>query len=219
MEKAVFCDFDGTITAEETFVAVLKKFAPELAAEIIPSMYALQIPLRVGVRQILESIPSRRYGEIIEFTRTKKIRPGFREFVDFLHLSEVPLIVVSGGIKGMVEAVLGDLVDRIHAIHALDINTAGENLQVISAWEGESELVDKVKVMASYNGENAIREASSLQLIAIGDSVTDLNMAIASPIVFARDRLAQYLDQRQKNYLPWNDFFDIRDTLTRMWQL
>lgn len=210
MEKAVFCDFDGTITAEETFVAVLKEFAPELAAEIIPSMYTLQIPLRVGVRQILESIPSRRYHEIIEFTRTKKIRPGFREFVDFLHLSEVPLIIVSGGIKGIVEAVLGDLVDRIHAIHALDINTAAENLQVISTWEGESELVDKVKVMASYNVET---------VIAIGDSVTDLNMAIASPIVFARDRLAQYLDQRQKNYLPWNDFFDIRDTLTRMWQL
>jgi 2-hydroxy-3-keto-5-methylthiopentenyl-1-phosphate phosphatase len=60
MGKIVFCDFDGTITAQETFVAVLKEFAPELATELIPQMYALKVTLREGVRKILESIPSSR---------------------------------------------------------------------------------------------------------------------------------------------------------------
>lgn len=204
MEKAVFCDFDGTITAEETFVAVLKEFAPQLAADIIPEMYALRVPLRFGVRQILESIPSHRYGEVIEFTRTKPMRPGFREFTEFLQQRQIPLIVVSGGIRGMVEAVLGDLTTQVQAIHAIAINTQAANFQVVSDYEGESELVDKVKVIESYNVQTSI---------AIGDSVTDLRMAIASPIVFARDRLAQYLDERQKPYFPWQDFFDIRDRL------
>ena len=31
--STVFCDFDGTITVEETFVSVLKHFAPELSEE------------------------------------------------------------------------------------------------------------------------------------------------------------------------------------------
>jgi 2-hydroxy-3-keto-5-methylthiopentenyl-1-phosphate phosphatase len=53
--------------------------------------------------------------------------------------------------------------------------------------------------------------------VAIGDSVTDLNMALSSPLVFARDRLAQYLDHQQKSYIFWNDFFEVRDYLAQRW--
>lgn len=36
MNPIIFCDFDGTITAEETFVAMLKEFAPEKAGKLYP---------------------------------------------------------------------------------------------------------------------------------------------------------------------------------------
>ena len=175
MKRIVFCDFDGTITAEETFVAVLKRFAPDLAAQLIPQMYARQLTLRQGVRQILESIPSSSYPEIIEFTKPQKIRPGFQELLDWLESEKVPIVVISGGLRGMVEVVLG--------------------------------LVNKVQVMAQY---------SDVEKIAIGDSITDFNMALETPIVFARDRLAQYLDEQQKPYIPWNDFFQVRDYLKQL---
>ncbi len=207
MKRIVFCDFDGTITAQETFVAVLKKFAPELAAELIPQMYSLKLTLRDGVRQILESIPSSRLPEIIDFTRTQPMRAGLPELLDFLDSQHVPFIVVSGGLRLMVEAVLGELVQRIHAIHAIDVDTSSSYLRVVSTYEGETELVDKVKVMELYPADAKI---------AIGDSVTDLNMASSAPIVFARDRLAQYLDERNKQYIPWNNFFDVRDTFGKL---
>jgi 2-hydroxy-3-keto-5-methylthiopentenyl-1-phosphate phosphatase len=54
--------------------------------------------------------------------------------------------------------------------------------------------------------------------IAIGDSVTDLEMSLYAPVVFARDRLIQYLDEQNKPYIPWNDFFDIREQLSQRWQ-
>ncbi|BAZ41505.1 HAD-superfamily hydrolase [Calothrix sp. NIES-4101] len=204
MRRIVFCDFDGTITAQETFVAVLKEFAPELAADLIPQMYALKITLREGVRRILESIPSSRLSEIIEFTRNQPIREGFPELLDFLDSQDIPFVVVSGGLREMVEAVMGDLVQRVKAIHAIDIDTSNTNFQVISPYEGETELVDKVKVMEMYPADVKI---------AIGDSVTDLNMALSTPLVFARDRLAQYLSDRNKDYIAWNDFFDVLHAL------
>ncbi|MHC5719521.1 MAG: 2-hydroxy-3-keto-5-methylthiopentenyl-1-phosphate phosphatase, partial [Nostoc sp.] len=40
MKRIVFCDFDGTITVDETFVAVLRKFAPVLSEKLLPEMYA-----------------------------------------------------------------------------------------------------------------------------------------------------------------------------------
>ena len=207
MKRIVFCDFDGTITAEETFVAVLKQFAPEISARLIPQMYARQLTLRQGVRQILESIPSELYPKMIEFTKSQSIRPGFIELLDLLESERVPMVVISGGLKGMVEVVLASLLPRIHAIHAVDVDTSGSHLRVVSEYEGGTELVNKVQVMAQYRAD---------EKIAIGDSITDLNMALEAPVVFARDRLAQYLDEQQKSYIPWNDFFQVRDYLKQL---
>ncbi len=207
MKRIIFCDFDGTITAEETFVAVLKRFAPEISARIIPQMYAQQLTLRQGVRQILESIPSASYPKMIEFTKFQPIRPGFIELLNWLESEQVPIVVISGGLRGIVEVVLASLLPRIHAIHAVDVDTNGSHLRVVSEYEGGTELVNKVQVMAQYRAD---------EKIAIGDSITDLNMALETPVVFARDRLAEYLDEQQKPYIPWNDFFQVRDYLKQL---
>lgn len=202
--KIIFCDFDGTITAEETFVGMLKHFTPELSAKLMPEMYQLRLTLRQGVRQLLESIPSKKYPEILEYSSTKKIRPGFVEMLDYLDSQNIPFIVVSGGIRGMVETVLGPLKNRAQAIYAVDVDTSSEYLKVTSEFEAGNELVSKVSVMEKHPTE---------QSIAIGDSITDLNMAMEASLVFARDRLTNYLNERQKPYIPWDNFFDIRNYL------
>ncbi|MEB3218448.1 MAG: HAD-IB family phosphatase [Nostocales cyanobacterium 94392] len=208
-KRIVFCDFDGTITAEETFVAVLKKFSPEVSQQLILQMYAQKLTLREGVKQILESIPSSRYPEILEFSRNKPIRAGFVEFLDFLQVYNVPLVIISGGLRGIIEVVLGDLIEQVWAIHAVDLDTSGEYLQVNSEFEQGDELVAKVKVMKKYPRD---------EKIAIGDSLTDLNMSLEVPMVFARDRLVKYLEEYSKQYIPWNDFIEIRDYLEDLWK-
>lgn len=128
------------------------------------------------------------------------------ELLDFLdEQNNIHLVVVSGGLRFMIETVLGDLLYRVEAIYALDIDLSGEYLQLASEFTGETELLDKVKVIQQYQPEVAI---------AIGDSLTDLNMAMHVDMVFARSRLAKYLDNRQKSYITWNNFFDVRNYLT-----
>jgi 2-hydroxy-3-keto-5-methylthiopentenyl-1-phosphate phosphatase len=207
-KRVVFCDFDGTITVEETFVAMLKHFAPKLSSELMPEMYARRLSLRSGVRQLLESIPSEHYGEIIEFSRPKLMRSGLVELLDFLDAKGVDFVIVSGGLRIMVETVIGDLVDRAKAIYAVDVDATGPRLQVNSPFEGDTELVSKVKVMALYAAESQV---------AIGDSVTDFNMALQASSVFARDRLAEYLDEQQKPYTKWDNFFDVLENLSQKW--
>jgi 2-hydroxy-3-keto-5-methylthiopentenyl-1-phosphate phosphatase len=185
-KRLVCCDFDGTITVRETFVAMLETFSPEKAAQIIPELYAQRITLRDGVRQMLEAIPADQYPEILESAKTEAIRPGLIELLDFLDSQNVPFVVVSGGLRGMVETTLGKLVDRVKGIHALEIDVCGKFLRPYSEFEGSTEMVEKVKVVSQYQIE---------EWVAIGDSVTDLNMAMAAPLVFARSRLSQYLDE------------------------
>ncbi|MGQ4650047.1 HAD-IB family phosphatase [Lyngbya aestuarii] len=214
-KRVVFCDFDGTITAVETFVGMLKELLPELSAQLMPEMYARRLTLREGVRQLLGSIPSACYPQIIEYTKSKPLRPGLEELLDFLDVEGVPFVVVSGGLRGMVETALSrigtgekSLLERVAAIYAVDVDTTGEFLQVISPFEGDTELVAKVQVMAQHPAE---------EQIAIGDSVTDLNMALTAPVVFARDRLSQYLDEYNKPYIRWDNFFDVRQQLSSLW--
>ena len=205
----VFSDFDGTITLHDTFVDLLKKFStPGLADRLMAQMYARTLTLRKGVTQLLESIPSDQYLNIIKFSKTHPIRSGFPEFLDFLESHDVPCIVVSGGVRIMVETVLEEFKPRLAGLHAVDLDASGDYFNVIPNYAGETELVAKVNIMAKYEFD---------QSIAIGDSITDFNMAMAADLVFARDRLAKYLDEQGKSYVPWNDFFEIRDYLDQYW--
>ncbi|ACK68774.1 HAD-superfamily hydrolase, subfamily IB (PSPase-like) [Gloeothece citriformis PCC 7424] len=207
-KNIVFCDFDGTITAIETFVGMLKTFAPELSAQIMPQLYERKLTLREGVRTILESIPSSCYGDVLTYAQDKPIRPGLPELLDFLDSKNIPFVVISGGVKGMVETVLErhGLLKRVEGIWAVEIDTSQDYFQVHSPVEGETELVAKVEVMANYSAEKTI---------AIGDSVTDINMALKADLVFARDRLIDYMKIENKSYIPWTDFFDIKDYLVK----
>ena len=207
-KRVVFCDFDGTITVEETFVAMLKHFAPELSSQLMPEMYARRLSLRSGVRQLLESIPSECYGEIVEFSRGKLMRPGLVELLDFLDERKVDFAIVSGGLRIVVETVMGDLVHRASVIYAVDVDASGPRLQVNSEFEGDTELVSKVRVMGQHPAE---------EQVAIGDSLTDFNMALQASSVFARDRLAEYLDEQQKPYTKWDNFFDVLESLSQKW--
>jgi 2-hydroxy-3-keto-5-methylthiopentenyl-1-phosphate phosphatase len=207
-DRIVFCDFDGTITVQETFVAILKQYAPQ-AKEIIPQIYDLKLTLREGVRQMLESIPTTAYPEILEFAKTQPLQAGLKEFLVFVRQQQVPCIIISGGLKGMVEIALGDLKSYITAIYAVEVHTIGDRLQVFSPVEGGTEFVDKVALMQRH---------PCYESIVIGDSVTDLNMALAGDVVFARDRLAQYLEERKVRYYTWETFHDIHSVLKEKWQ-
>lgn len=167
--RMVFCDFDGTITVNETFVGMIERFAPQRWAEIKADIYSLK-----------------------------------------LSHHHIPLVVVSGGLRGMVETVLDPWRGYLAGIHAAEIDDQGEFLQVYSEFEGETELVAKARVLEHYG---------PLESVAIGDSVTDLSLALRASLVFAREPLSQYLRERQRPFIPWLTFFDIQHHLVDRWGL
>ncbi|MEN9568740.1 MAG: hypothetical protein RLZZ69_3938, partial [Cyanobacteriota bacterium] len=210
--RVVFCDFDGTITTKETFVNMVEKFAPEAAAQILPAVFRREISLKASVEKILSSIPAQDYPAIIEFIAQHPVRSGLREFIEFLNNATIPFVVISGGLTGMVQAVLEhqQLMDGVTAIYAGEVDTTGDFLQPYCEISNATEFVAKEIVMAQYSAQ---------EKIAIGDSVTDINMSLAADLVFARDRLKQYLDAENKPYVQWHDFWEIRDYLAASWQV
>ena len=207
-KRIVFCDFDGTITVEETFSAMLEVFATQSYDSAARMVGSGRITLKEGVRRLVESIPSDHYPQVIDYIRDKKIREGFAELLDFLHFHGIPFVVISGGLFDSVTTRLQTYANRIHAVHAPTVETDGPFLKLRSQWEGETETVAKADVMAAYRCQQAI---------AIGDGITDLNMATAADIVFARDFLARYLKSNGRKYIGWNDFYDVINHLSKRW--
>lgn len=211
-KRIVFCDFDGTITTEDTFVTVLEKFAPEAAAKYLPMVFSRKITLLEGIRQTIGSIPTIYYPQIIEHITHCPVRPGLKEMLDFLNNHDIAFVVISGGLIDLVQAVLAEqkLIGKVTAIHAGQVDVTGEYLRVYSDIESKTELVAKAVAMKKY---------PATEKIAIGDSVTDINMALAADLVFARDRLPGYLDTEGRPYLTWSNFYDVRDHLANRWQI
>ena len=208
--RMVFCDFDGTITKQETFVAMLNTFAPEKMKEFGRLFSKKKITLREGVKGVVESIPSSNYKSMVEFIKGQEIREGFEELLVFLKDNGVPFFVISGGLLDSVKTRLADYDAYISGIFAPGIDDSREYLKVISEYEEDNELVAKVKVMEMFSYDFSI---------AIGDGATDHKMAMSSSLVFARDRLAKFLDGQSKEYIEWDNFFDIKRYLTQLWKV
>lgn len=209
--KVVFCDFDGTITTQDTFVSLLEKFAPETVAQVLPAIFRREITLKESVTSTLGAISVEHYPAMIEFMAQQPVRPGLKKFIKFLNDRDVPFVVISGGLTEMVKVVLEhqNLMAGVKDIYAGEVALTGEFLQPYSRIASDTEFVAKATAMERY---------PALEKIAIGDSVTDINMSLAADLVFARDRLMQYLDGENKSYVPWQDFDEIRDYLAASWQ-
>ncbi|MFW6429112.1 MAG: HAD-IB family phosphatase [Desulfosalsimonas sp.] len=200
----VFCDFDGTITARESLQAVFERFVPDKWEDMKHKLVSGSVTLRTGVREMIESIPSKSYGEVLSFVGRIPLRPGFEEFLDYLDCRGIPFVIVSGGVRGMVEAGLGPLIKRAYRVFAADVYDTGPYLKVHSQFEGGSELVAKVEVMRLFDADPRI---------VIGDGMTDYNMAGNADLIFARGSLARYLEKSGIDIIRWEDFNDIRKEL------
>ncbi|MGC8467281.1 MAG: HAD-IB family phosphatase [Acidithiobacillus sp.] len=201
----IFCDFDGTIVEDEIFVALLRRFAPAESERVLPEIYALRLSLRDGLRRILETIPSDAWPQMEDFVRSSaRLRHGFAEFAQKAQATGWSLAVVTGGFQAMAELVLEPFRSAIAAVHGLEVDRSGAFLRPFSPWEGGGELVSKPAVYAHYAPDTAI---------CIGDSVTDLALARQCPRVFARDRLAEYLQREDRAWERFDTFFDILPAL------
>src|SRR5262245_40993245 len=94
-DKAVFFDFDGTITVRDNFMDTLRRFAPETSAEVGPEFIAGRVTLRDGLKQILAAIPSNHLPEMVSAATTFEHRAGLGELLDCLDRIRAAALVVS----------------------------------------------------------------------------------------------------------------------------
>lgn len=200
-ETIAFVDFDGTITMEDTLEGAIRLFAtPEEFHSVKGKLVRGEMTLSQVVRYAFDGAPSDRLAPMLDYVDQVALRPGFPEFLDEMAAREIPVVVISGGVRQFVERKLAPWRGRLLGLHAVDLDVSGPGMKLISPYDDGNELLKKTDVMALYDYRHAV---------GIGDSFTDMKMSLAVDAVFARDVLAQYLDKMGRSYLPYDTFFDV----------
>lgn len=200
MKTLLFCDFDGTITVEESLRNILLEFIPDTARRLMHALDNREITIREGLIELIEAIPSDQQDNIIAFALKEPIRPGFEALLDYLAERDIPFIVLSSGLRFTIEQQLAPWKDRIHAIHALDVDRSGPQMSLILDNDHPREAMPKAWVMQRYQAD---------WRIAIGDGLSDLEMITAADQVFARDVLLRHMTRAGLAASPFEDFYDV----------
>ena len=200
-ENIIFVDFDGTITTEDTLTGAVRPFVdPEEFYEYYKKLESGEMTLSQVVRYAYDGRPAKWIPDMLKYIDTVKIRPGFEEFLDRMAELDIPVVIISGGFRQFSERKLAPYMDKITALHAVDMTESDGKIKLISGHDDGNELLKKTDIMAQYDYRHSF---------GVGDSFTDKNMAQAVDTPFARNVLAKYLDMIDIPYVPYDNFFDV----------
>ncbi|NLA81609.1 MAG: HAD-IB family phosphatase [Clostridiaceae bacterium] len=205
LDRILFIDFDGTITSEETLTGAMRLCIPaDMIREKEKEMLEGKRSLADTLHLAFSMIPGNRLEDILAYVRDVPIRPGFEALLDLAGEEGIPVVVISGGLKPYVEEKLAPYREKILDIYSVDISPEEDQIRLLSPYEGQGDLMQKTDIMALYDYKEAIM---------VGDGHTDVRMALASDLVFARDSLAGILTDKGIPFLPWQDFYDVMEAI------
>lgn len=196
----VFCDFDGTISEDNTLVYVLYKYARNFDPEMERRLVKKELTLSEGIRYFMEHIPSCFYDEIAEYSAAIVPRAGLRELLEFLKGRGIDFVIISGGMAFMARQALRDYGDLISDIRAVEVDTAGEYFAIDAQYDDGYELVAKRRIA---------REYGDCRQICIGDGDTDFELVKDADVIFACGELAEHLTKQEIAFYRFEDFLDI----------
>jgi len=208
---AVFCDFDGTFACQDVGSTLAARYAADRRpaqwarferGEITAWEYNLEIldGLPVGV-EVLE-----------EFLATVELDPGARGLLEWCEKRSVPFRILSDGFDRNL--------DRLQSLHGIRFAYTANHLRVEHGkWRIRAGAPDPACFcgtgVCKGNVLRTLRAASPrTHLVHIGNGrVSDTCGALAADTAFAKDSLAQALEQRGASFVR---FATLRDVIPHL---
>ncbi len=207
-DNLLFIDFDGTITTEETLTEAMRQnMSRKDFARAKEELFDGQHTLAEVLHWSLESLPSACLDKMLAYVEQVPLRPGFQTLLDTTEELGIPVVIISGGLRPYIRKKLEPFKDQILAIYDVATDARGEKLRIHSDYEEGGELMAKVRVMETFSFQRGL---------CIGDGMTDIKMARACQVVFARDDLVTYMKKEGRSYEPWETFYDVAARLREL---
>ena len=211
MKLAIFSDYDGTITKEDTVDLVLDTFGRPNWLDISRRLDA------AGASNIERMVPefeglTATKQQIRDLIREKvHIDETFKGFVDYARERGWGFVVLSQGIRESVETVFDKYGLAGIQWHANALGGPDGDLHIEFPERGaidDGECNDLCGVCKSGHIRRARREGFTT--VYIGDGITDRCPSQTADIVFAKRYLKKYLTEQGIAFTPFETFEQIR---------
>ncbi len=206
---AVLVDFDGTMTTEDTNDKLVSVYGNENTDREIRKFREGKLSFPRYFQAIMSELRLTEEEYIKFLLEEIEISPGFLEFYKKTKKKNIPLGIVSGGFQnGIVPFLEKHGIEDVE-IFANELVFQGNKPHIKFRNGQDTHCCDEgpcgnCKINHYYNYKEKRDE-----VIFVGDGVTDMPLANVAEIVFAKDSLAEYMDKRNIEYIPYEDFNDI----------
>jgi 2-hydroxy-3-keto-5-methylthiopentenyl-1-phosphate phosphatase len=205
---AVFSDFDGTIAHPDTLNFLTERFAGiEFRREIGRQIVSGETSLRDAIQQEVGVIQGS-LDEVLAFlSRHVEVDPSFPVFAGWCFQQRIPLTVLSGGMRQVIERLLRPW--NLPNVRILANEVKIEN----SRWR--LEFLDSTDW--GHDKGAALREARNAGKLTIflGDGLSDRGAAVEADMVFAKAGLASFCQEEGIPFREFGNFSEVQDVLSQ----
>ncbi|KAI1631580.1 HAD-like domain-containing protein [Biscogniauxia mediterranea] len=218
--KAIFfTDFDGTITLQDSndWMTDNLGFGTELRKQGNADVLFGRRSFRDSFQDMLDSVKTPFDQCIAHLLKNIQLDPCFRDFFQWCRANNIPVVVLSGGMKPIIRALLAHLlgekeVDEMQIVSNDVKARPGMSINEEGGWD------------IAYHDDSSFGHDKSLEirpyaaladrpiLFYAGDGVSDLSAAKETDLLFAkagRD-LVTYCEKEKVPFTVFNDFSDIQ---------
>ncbi|MGK0554755.1 MtnX-like HAD-IB family phosphatase [Macrococcus capreoli] len=206
MGYIIACDFDGTVTATDTIVAIIKRFAPENGTPIVKQILNQEISIQHGVTELFRLLPCDKKDEVIQFALEEvKLRPGFQKLLDDARVLKIPFYIISGGMHFFIDPILKQF-NGITQAFANEVDFSGRTMEVIWTHPCDAQCTGQCGTCKPSIVRQLVTDE---RVIAIGDSVTDLKLLAIADVAFTTSKLTQFAREKGIDHHHFETFDDI----------
>jgi len=204
MKTLVQCDFDGTVTEEDTSFFLLDAFAQGDWRRLLREYKEHKISVGEFNTKAFAMVKADKTTLLEALQGKVKVRAGFHELVSYCKRRGFRLVIVSNGLDFYIEATLKDLGLENIEVHAAKASFHTEGMKVQYVGPDGKRLEDGFK-------EAYTRSFLKLgyRVIYVGNGDSDFAPAEYAHDVFATGELLTYCRENNLNYKPFESFIDI----------
>ena len=206
MKIAVQLDFDGTVTEEDVSFLLLDTYVGSQWREYLKDYTEGRIPVGTFNKKVFAMVKAdkKTMTDLVLSSDRVKIRPGFRDYLEYCSQNDIKNVIVSNGLIFYIEAILKKLgLDSVQ-VYAARNSFSHDGMKV--AYIGPDGTEMEVGFKEAYT---ALLEKKGYHVIYVGNGASDIFSARRAKYVFAVDELLKCCRKEKVPCTPFTDFYDI----------
>ncbi|MDO8730830.1 MAG: HAD-IB family phosphatase [Candidatus Omnitrophota bacterium] len=207
----IACDFDGTITRQDTLVEILNRYGSPTWTSVQDKVVSGEVSIREGLKSEMGSVRASR-AEIERLLEERvQLDPTFPGFLRQMRERGVPVVLVTGGFDLCIQTVMAQA--GLWPVPYL----ANRLIPKEETWQVDFPYPSNTCTACGHCKGDPVRNwrAQGYTTVFAGNGVTDRCAAMAASLTFAKDELETWCRREAVPAVRFGNFDDIQKELRR----